>query len=65
MVSQDQMWKGTLIQLIIRKNQAAVPINSRLGRRVASKYTDMTGPAALPTIVVKPPAKPVKLLTSG
>ena len=45
---------GTLLMLTIAKNQAAVPRNSLTGNRAARKYIDMTGPAALATIVVKP-----------
>ena len=36
-VSQTHMWKGTLKRFIIKKSQAAVPMNSFLGSFMAKK----------------------------
>ena len=52
------MEKGSLVMFTRKKNHAAVPRNSFTANRDARKYIDITGPAALATIVVKPPSVP-------
>ena len=42
-----------------RKNQAAVPMNLFFSNPMERKYIDIIGPAALPTIVINPPKKPI------
>ena len=50
---------GTLNRFTIAKNHAEVPRNTCTGVRIARKYIDITGPAALATIVVKLPSPTV------
>ncbi len=57
--------KGTLNRLSTRKNQAAVPINKSFGKRSASRYITITGPAALATMVVNPANKPATPTSHG
>ena len=57
-LSHTKIWRGTFSRFTTRKNHAFIPIYSILSFRIESKYTDSTGPAALPIIVVKPPSKP-------
>ena len=57
-VFQTKKWKGSLNMFMIKNNQAAVPINSFFGKRIAKKYTFAIGPAKLPIIVENPAKKP-------
>ncbi len=58
MMSPSPIENGSFATLTIAKNHAIVPRNSFTGNLDARKYIDMTGPAALATIVVKPPSVP-------
>lgn len=58
MLSHAKIWKGTFRRFTTRKNQALMPMYSIFSLRMESRYTDMTGPAALPIIVVNPPRRP-------
>ena len=57
-MSPSPIENGSLLMFTIAKNHAAVPRNSLTGKRIARKYIDMTGPAALATIVVNPLSVP-------
>ena len=58
MLCQANIWKGSFKKFTHRKNQALVPTKANFGIRVDSRYIAITGPAALPIIVVNPPSKP-------
>ena len=49
---------GSLNRLITAKNHAEVPRKVITGMRIISRYSDITGPAALATMVVNPPSRP-------
>jgi hypothetical protein len=49
---------GSFATLTTAKNHADVPRNAWTGKRAAMKYIDITGPAALATIVVNPARPP-------
>ena len=55
---------GVLERFTRRKNHALVPTNVRLSTRAKSKYSAMTGPAALAVIVVNPAAVPAPHATA-
>ena len=44
-----------------KENQAAVPMNLFFSNPMDRKYIDIIGPAALPTIVMNPPKKPIMI----